>query len=219
MSSRVRDRQERTRAEIVETALEVMRERGAAGLSLGEIAKRMGLQTPSLYGYFVSKGALCDEIFARGWRELNEAMAAHYQQLAELAAGEDLVPHFRAGLSVYIGWALENAAAAQLMFWRPIQGWEPTGEAFVPAIQALADVATSLADLQRRGLLRADADVEEMTSVLTLLGSGVISQQLSNEPNVPAEQGRHSRHLVALAEMFSQRYAVPRRGSGREKDL
>lgn len=219
MSSRVKDRQARARTEIVETALEVMSERGAAGLSLGEVAKRMGMQTPSLYGYYPSKAAVCDEIFARGWRELNDAMTPSYERLAQLVHGDDLTPQLRAGLEVYVGWALEHAAAAQLMFWRPIQGWEPEQEAFAPAVEALAAIAASLGALQGRGLLRAEADIEEMTSVLTVLGAGVITQQLSNEPDVPPRDGHHSRHLNALAEMFTQRYADPARPSARrEKD-
>lgn len=213
------DRRARTRDEVVQTALDVMRERGAAGLSLGEVAKRMGLQTPSLYGYFPSKAALCDEIFARGWRDLNDAMAVPYVRLAQLLEGDDLRPLLRACLEVYVTWALENAPTAQLMFWRPIQGWEPGKKAFAPAVAALAATESSVADLQARGLLRADAEVEEMTSILTVLGSGVISQQLSNEPGVRVEAGRHSRHLTALAEMFNQRYAATQTRSGRgEKD-
>lgn len=211
-------RQSRTRTEIVETALKVMSERGAAGLSLGEVANRMGMKTPSLYGYYASKAALCDEIFSRGWRELNDAMTGPYEQLTHLGQGEDVGPQLLSALEVYVRWALEHAAAAQLMFWRPIQGWEPGQEAYTPAVEALASVANTLGGLQGRGVLRADADVEEMTSVLTVLGSGVITQQLSNEPAVPLGDGRHSHHLPALAEMFLQRYAVPRnRGDRGEK--
>jgi AcrR family transcriptional regulator len=50
------DRRHRRRAqtieEIVDVALELIAREGAAGLSLGEVARRMGMRTPSLYGYF-----------------------------------------------------------------------------------------------------------------------------------------------------------------------
>ena len=70
-SSSRRDRRHAESAEeVVVVAVGVMTETGAAALTLGEVARRMGIRTPSLYVYFRSKAALCDEIFARGWREV-----------------------------------------------------------------------------------------------------------------------------------------------------
>src|SRR3954464_1023194 len=64
------DRRQRRRLETIEGGLDhaaaIMAEEGVAGLSLGEIARRMGIRTPSLYVYFPSKHALYDALFARG---------------------------------------------------------------------------------------------------------------------------------------------------------
>jgi len=46
---------------------------GVAGLSVGEIARRMGIRPPSVYVYFPSKHALYDALFARGAQLLLEA--------------------------------------------------------------------------------------------------------------------------------------------------
>src|SRR3954451_19065492 len=74
------DRRQRRRLETIEEGLdhaaEIMAEEGVAGLSLGEIARRMGIRTPSLYVYFPSKHALYDALFARGWRELLATVTA-----------------------------------------------------------------------------------------------------------------------------------------------
>ena len=67
---RRRRRHRETLDEVVGHALTVMAESGAAGLSLGEVARRMGIRTPSLYVYFSSKAELYDEVFARGWRSM-----------------------------------------------------------------------------------------------------------------------------------------------------
>src|SRR3954452_6790197 len=73
----VGDRRQRRRLEtieeIVDVAVEVMTEHGVGGLSLGEVARRMGMRTPSLYVYFDSKNAVYDAVFARGWRSVYEA--------------------------------------------------------------------------------------------------------------------------------------------------
>src|SRR3954466_11561113 len=68
------DRRQRRRLETIEEvldhAVEIIAEEGVAGLSLGEIARRMGIRPPSLYVYFPSKHALYDALLERGWRML-----------------------------------------------------------------------------------------------------------------------------------------------------
>src|SRR5258707_621444 len=58
------DRRQRRRQETVEEVLglaaQIMAEQGVAGLSIGEIARRMSIRPPSLYVYFPSKHALYD---------------------------------------------------------------------------------------------------------------------------------------------------------------
>ena len=70
--------------EIVDVAVEVMTEYGVAGLSLGEVARRMGMRTPSLYTYFEAKSAVYDAVFARGWQAVHEAMLPVYADLDEV---------------------------------------------------------------------------------------------------------------------------------------
>ena len=42
-------RRQETISEVLNVALQVMAEQGVAGLSLGEVARRMGIRPPSLY--------------------------------------------------------------------------------------------------------------------------------------------------------------------------
>ena len=62
---RARRRQE-TIEEILDIALEVMAEEGVNGLTLSEVARRLGVQPPSLYKYFDSLMTLYDGLFRRG---------------------------------------------------------------------------------------------------------------------------------------------------------
>src|ERR1700741_2662834 len=75
---RARRRQE-TIEEILDIAVAVMTEEGVNGLSLSEVARRLGVQPPSLYKYFPSLHAVYDALFARGQRAnlavLKNAMA------------------------------------------------------------------------------------------------------------------------------------------------
>src|SRR2546429_6244039 len=62
---RARRRQE-TIEEILDIAQGVMAEDGVNGLNLSEVARRLGVQPPSLYKYFDSLMAVYDGLFKRG---------------------------------------------------------------------------------------------------------------------------------------------------------
>ncbi len=65
-------KRERTRAEILAAAWELVRRDGIAGLSLRDLAAGAGMRAPSLYTYFRSKNALFDAMFAEGMRQFAE---------------------------------------------------------------------------------------------------------------------------------------------------
>jgi AcrR family transcriptional regulator len=104
-----------------------MTEYGVNGLSLAEVARRLGVQPPSLYKYFPSLAALHDALFRRGHERHLEAM----RQAA--AKAEPGIPALNAALDASGRWALANGALAQLMFWRPVPGFSPSPEAFAPS--------------------------------------------------------------------------------------
>ncbi len=56
----------RRSAEILDIARDVMTEEGVNGLSLAEVARRLGVQPPSLYKYFPSLMAIYDALVPRG---------------------------------------------------------------------------------------------------------------------------------------------------------
>lgn len=199
---KVEQRRARVIDAIVAAATEVMTEGGAASLSLGEVARRVGMRTPSLYGYFGSRAALCDEIFRRGWesyRALNAGVV--------ITPESDLVGLVSEAVRRAVDWANEHRAAAELMFWRPIPAWHPSPAAFAPAIASMADAVDAFAAARAVGLLRPDADPEEAAQVMAALIAGVVSQQLANEPGAPAESGRTSRYADVFAAMLINHYA------------
>src|SRR5580704_5062363 len=87
---RARRRQE-TIGEILDIALDVMAEEGVNGLTFSEVARRLGVQPPSLYKYFDSLMAVYDALFQRGQTAhleiLRRAMDRAGNGLAALQAG------------------------------------------------------------------------------------------------------------------------------------
>ena len=201
------DRRQRRRLEtieeIVDVAIEVGSEYGVAGLSLAEVARRMGIRTPSLYVYFDSKNAVYDAIFARGWRAVRETMAPAYDGVH---AAADLPSYLLTYARLFVGWMLEHPVEAQLMCWRPVPGYEPSALAYEPAVEMLDAAHASFEQLRDRGLFPPDVDIELLLRTWTVLTSGVMTQQLANAPDVPFDEGAFTATLPDLVSMFLTQY-------------
>ncbi len=202
------DRRQRRRLETIEEVLDhaaqIMAEEGVAGLSLGEIARRMGIRPPSLYVYFPSKHALYDALFARGWRLLIDAVTSYED--AHPPVEDDLTAILLRFGQQFVRWSVENFAYAQLLFWRPVPGFQPSESAYEPAVQLYEFTLARMTRLQQRGLIRSDVDIADVLRDWTVVISGVISQQLANGPDEPFERGRFTTALPDLAAMFAARY-------------
>jgi AcrR family transcriptional regulator len=198
-------RRQETIEEILDIAVQIMAEQGVAGLSVGEIARRMGIRPPSVYVYFPSKHALYDALFARGARLLLAAMHEAFAALPARPATleEILLPSSRA----FVRWSLENAAYSQLLFWRPVPGFTPSPEAYQAAIELIEPARDRLRGLQDAGLLRAEVSIEQMERDWTILLAGVFSQQLSNAPQQAFDEGRFTAAIPEQMAMFAGYYS------------
>jgi AcrR family transcriptional regulator len=200
---RQRRRQE-TIEEVLDIAAAIMAEQGVAGLSIGEIARRMGIRPPSLYVYFPSKQALYDALFARGAQAVLTAMEA---SIAEPQAGASTLEEILMDRAeAFVRWSLRHASYSQLLFWRPVPGFTPSPQAYEPAVRLLELAEHQFAQLQGRGLMRADLPAGQIHRDWTILISGVISQQLSNAPHESFEDGRFTAALPGLVSMFARYY-------------
>jgi AcrR family transcriptional regulator len=69
-------RRQQTLGEILDLALEVMAEDGVTGLTISAVARRLGVQPPSIYKYFPSLMSVYDALFRRGQTEHLEVVRA-----------------------------------------------------------------------------------------------------------------------------------------------
>jgi AcrR family transcriptional regulator len=201
------DRRHARRAETIEQLLElavqVMAEQGVAGLSLGEVARRMGVRPPSLYVYVESKNAVYDVVYARGWDEVHEAL----QAVPDPEAGDDVAAYLLRLVEVYVRWSVEHPVHAQLMGWRTVPGYEPSAGAYEHATTAFVRTRGLLARLQELGLLSPEVDGDELMRAWTILSTGVVTQQLANAPGSSFDEGPFTRMLPQLVAMFVGLYA------------
>jgi len=180
---RARRRQE-TIEEILDIAEDVMTEEGVNGLSLAEVARRLGAQPPSIYKYFPSLMAIYDALFLRGQLE---HLAVMREAMTDAEPGLDALI---AGLEASGRWALANRAIAQLLFWRPVPSFAPSAEAFAASEEMVDLQRGALADAVEAGQLGPDANADEAIYVVSTLIVGVLSQAMANEPDLEWGQGR-----------------------------
>lgn len=160
------ERRAATRAEILDAAWAVARERGLAGLSLRDVANAVGMQPPSLYSYFASKAAIYDAMFADGYRQLLERRRT-------LPPNPQTASGFKDGCRAWFTFSTEDTARYQLLFQRTIPGFEPSATSMALAAEALSWAEDALAAI--------GIDDPRALDLLTALMTGLADQQISND--------------------------------------
>jgi AcrR family transcriptional regulator len=196
-SSRVEARRAATRDLILDAAWTLAREVGLTGFSLRELAGRVGMRAPSLYEYFAGKDAIYDAMYAQGNHRFLEAVSDPPDTEA-VDAREALA----AGASAFLDFATDDPVRFQLLFQRSIAGWEPSPEAYAPALEAYA--------VMQRHLTAIGATEQRDHDLWTALVSGLAHQQIANDP-----EGRRWHDLVDDTVDLYLTYLEGRRPDGR----
>lgn len=183
MTDTVAARREAKIAAIVASAWDLAREHGIAGISLRELAGRVGMRQPSLYEYFDSKDALYDAMFAGGNRQLLERIGA-----LELPA--DPRAALQAYLATYLRFAMEDLARFELLFQRHLPGFTPSPESYALAEAALA----GMVELAHAAGVTDYGDIDCLVAVT----AGLMEAQVANDPG----GDRWTRHLDRLVDLL-----------------
>jgi AcrR family transcriptional regulator len=161
------ERRESTRAEILDAAWELARTQGLAGLSLRDVARKIGMRPPSLYWYFDSKNAIYDAMFAEGNRQL-------LARLAEQDWPADPRALLRLTARVFVEFSAEDVERYQLLFQRTIPDFEPSPGSYALAMQVFEQMRARFAT--------AGLSDPAQFDLWTALAAGLAAQQTSNDP-------------------------------------
>jgi len=186
------ERHEAIRREILDAAWDAAHETSIAGLTLRDIATRVGMQQPSLYSHFASKQAIYDAMFKQAWQAfLDDTRSA----VASLPAQPR--PRLIAIAEHYFDFAVADLPRHQLMDVNVVPNFQPSPEAYAPAVQAYHLMLDHL-----RGMgITADEDAD----VYTALIGGLVNQQLANDPG-----GQRWRRLIPrVMSMFADDLGLP----------
>jgi AcrR family transcriptional regulator len=160
-------RHAQSKRRILDEAWRLAARDGVAAVSLGELAKRVGLRQPSLYTYFASKNDLYDALFADGNRQLLATVAEREYPDEPRAA-------LKAFAREMVTFCAADVARYHLLFQRHVPTFNPSPESFALAEQFVSWARTVLA---AAGIKR-DADFD----VFTALIAGLADQQVANDP-------------------------------------
>lgn len=192
-SDRVSRRREATKAEILDAAWDLVREVGLAGLSLRDLAARVGMRAPSLYQYFASKHAIYDAMFQQAAQEILDIRGLS-------VSPKTLRADLRRVAHQFFDWSTADSARAQLLFQRTLPGFEPSPEAYAPAVALIERLGQAFA---AGGITHPDA-IDAWTSLL----SGLMNQQLANDPG----GDRYKRLVDPFVDMFLAKYGPKSKG-------
>lgn len=156
------------RSELLERAERTLEERGAAELSLRELAREVGVSHAAPRRHFRDKNALLDALAQNGFerlgRDLDRAIAR---------AGSDFRSRLAAFARAYVRFATRNAALLELMFAGKHRAGASDGLK-AAAEQAFARPLTLVADAQDAGEV-VSGDPERVATVLFAALQGLVS--------------------------------------------
>jgi AcrR family transcriptional regulator len=177
-----------TRREILDAAWDLVRANGLGALAMRDLGARVGMRAQSLYGYFPSKFAIYDAMFAESNREL-------LRRVNDLTTARDPIEALRARTRMFIAFCVEDPGRYQLLFQRTIPGFEPSPEAYAPAMEVLETAGEAL----RACGINDPRAVDLWTAII----AGLTSQQTSNQPG----GDRWIRLADEATDMFLAHYA------------
>ncbi len=172
------ERHEAIRQEILAAAWDAAHETSIAGLTLRDIATRVGMRQPSLYSHFASKQAIYDAMFEQAWQ-------ACLDYFKDTAADLPAEPRARliAMAARYFDFAVADLARYQLMDVNVVPNFQPSEQAYAPAVELYGLMVEEL-----RGI---GITAEEDADIFTAITGGLVNQQLANDPG-----GRRWRRLI-----------------------
>lgn len=189
------ERRQSARDALVDAAWRVVHAEGLAALSIRGLAKEAGVSSPTIYAYFESKDAIYDAMFG-------QAATAFAARMTEPYTAADPRALLIEGVNRFVEFCVADTPRYQLLFQRTIPGFEPSPEAFAPAVRAL--------EASRERLAANGVTEDRHVDMWTALTTGLVDQQISNDPG-----GTRWSSLVEDAVDMCLAYTSARRPSAR----
>lgn len=187
---------ERTIADILAAAQEIMRTEGVAALNLNEVARRVGMKTPSLYEYFPNKLAIYDAMFLHG----THVFASYMRDARQ--ANQSFWECTQAMIEAYMSFAHDRPELYQLVLERPVPGFVPSEASMAESRALLEEAVSDIAARLPQEVSRSGLTPEHVTDLIIAVMHGLTALQMANEPHAPVGAGRFGSLIPAAVSMF-----------------
>jgi len=173
------------RAALLDEAVTVLRSTGVDGLSLRDLARRVGVSHGAPRSHFVDRQALLDALAVQGFDRLRQ------RTRDALAGGHDLPDRFHRVARAYVDFAIDDAALMELMFQAKADGaggavQEAAGALFTELDQAMGP-RRSATGKDADADADADADREAFKLLFAATMQGIAALVASHR--IPRAQG------------------------------
>ena len=136
-----------TTATIIRLARQQIEERGAANISLREIARDLGMASSAVYRYFESRDQLLTVLIVETYDQLGAAVES-----ADAGCRRDDLPGRWNAIAMAIrAWALDHRSDYGLVFGTPVPGYSAPEDTVVPALRYTNVLVRLLADAHAAG--------------------------------------------------------------------
>lgn len=166
------------RAAILDAAVTILRDQGAAALTVRAVAGAAGCSTTGVYTWFGGKHGLVEAIFRDGFRRFGATV--------DVPPDTDAVGHAAALASRYRAWALANPTHYSVMFGHAVRDYEPSEEARLEALATFGPLVRAMAALAAAEGL--DADATEMATFAWATMHGYVSLEIAGMSVVAVTQ-------------------------------
>jgi AcrR family transcriptional regulator len=148
------------RERVTATARAQLARRGAAGLSLREVAREMGQTSSALYRYFATRDELLTALILDAYNDLGAAV----ERAEARVAREDLRGRWRSACRAIRRWARGHPHEYALIFGSPVPGYEAPELTVAAATRVSAVLAGIVVD-RYRAAPRASAPAEVVAAL------------------------------------------------------
>jgi AcrR family transcriptional regulator len=136
-----------------------------------DLGERVGMKAQSIYSYFASKHDIYDAMFREG--QIEFAVVSNVT-LEDTGGDESPTAALRVAARRFFEFCTSDPARYQLMFQRTIPDFEPSPESYELAVESLQRA--------RERMVAAGLDPERDLDLWTALLTGLVDQQISNDP-------------------------------------
>ncbi len=184
---------------ILDTARHIMREKGVAGLSMQELARRMEMRAPSLYNYFSGLMDVYDSLFRLGFTLWG-------RHLADVTQGaQTWQEEIHLAIEAYMTFAKANPELYQLCFERPVPGFTPSEKSMQLSLEILQSGYNRLGAWKNQ--LNTDLSTVQTVDLVIAIMHGLTALHMANEPHAEIGQGRFGSLIPAVMGLLNKAWA------------